>query len=84
MYKLTEQFRNLEAKKLITFLEGERINLTGKDIEVRIPASKSSPAMVETIKGATQDQLEQFYKLGKQNIIEKVEKPAKSKAEDKE
>lgn len=40
--------------KLLTFLYGEVINLKGKDIVEKIPATKKSPAREVKVRGATQ------------------------------
>lgn len=47
--------------KLITMLNGELINLTGKDVTEKRPATKSEPSVDIKVRGATQEDLRRLY-----------------------
>lgn len=70
-YRIKAKYAHKE--QLITRLNGESINLSGRDVTVNRAASKERPAYQETIRGATENDLKALYEAGSNLLhIEKV------------
>ena len=82
-YELTTIGKKKAAGGLCVILGSDRVNLAGKDLKVKVEASKSTPEHEVLFKGATQDNLKAFFDLGNQKLVLKVETKAEQKEAEK-
>lgn len=78
-YRIKPQYQSKSA--LVTNLPGGggSVNLLGKDLKVKVPATSRKPESERIIRGATQKDLESVYTAsnGRNPFIEKYEDKAK-------
>lgn len=66
-YEINPKYRAEE--RLLTLIEGQRINLTGKDYTCTSKETKHNPSEEIVFKGATQKHLKAYYANPNQKIV---------------
>ena len=78
-YELSKSAKRKASLGLTTWIDGNPVNLAGKDVTVTIPQRKNRPKHQVVYKAASQEDLKKFYALGNQSLVIKVETKTEKK-----
>lgn len=75
------KLKHQKYEKLLTVINGERVNLTGKDYTYTTKETKDKSSEPVKFKGATQKHLKAYFEFPNQILIEEIEVSKKDNVE---